>query len=117
PGQLLGFARQTMLRLEPTNLVTIIRETVAILRWTIDPRITVQVETASDLAAVQADAGQMSQVLMNLCLNARDAMPQGGTLTLSAANVTLNGSQAQQQLDARPGAYVRLRVRDTGSGI
>ncbi|OAI55144.1 hypothetical protein AYO44_00060 [Planctomycetaceae bacterium SCGC AG-212-F19] len=116
-GQLLGFSRQTMLRLEPTNLNTVIRETVAILRWTIDPRISVVVQTAPDLWPVQADPGQMNQVLMNLCLNARDAMPEGGQLTLEVANVMLDAAEARRHIDARPGAFVRLRVGDTGQGI
>ncbi len=116
-GQLLGFSRQTMLRLEPTNINTVIRETVAILRWTIDPRISVVVETDPALWPVQADPGQMNQVLMNLCLNARDAMPKGGRLTLEAANVVIDEAWARKHLDARPGEFVRLRVSDTGHGI
>ena len=116
-SQLLGFSRQTILRLEPANLNNVLRETVAILRWTIDPRITVTVQTAEDLSAVQADASQLNQVLMNLCLNARDAMPEGGQLILETENVLLASEQARRHLDARAGDFVRLRVRDTGSGI
>jgi PAS domain S-box-containing protein len=116
-GQLLGFSRQTLLRLEPTNLNTVIRETVAILRWTIDPRITVEVQTGGEIWAVQADSGQMSQVLMNLCLNARDAMPEGGRLLLQTDNVILDKEYVRQHIDARAGEFVRLRVSDTGCGI
>ena len=115
--QLLGFSRQTMLRLEPTDLNAAIQEIVAILRRTIDPRITVDVQTAPELWSVQADPGQINQVLMNLCINARDAMPQGGILRLETANVILDDSSSRLHLEARPGAFVRLRVRDTGQGI
>jgi PAS domain S-box-containing protein len=115
--QLLGFSRQTMLQLQPTNLNTAIQDTVAIFRRTIDPRIILDVRPAADLWPVQADLSQMSQVLMNLCLNARDAMPQGGRLLLETANVHIDEAHARQQLDARSGDCVRLRVSDTGSGI
>src|SRR5262249_32890833 len=66
---------------------------------------------------VQADPGQMNQVLMNLCINARDAMPDGGRLLLQAANVSIDAQTGRQQLEARPGEFVRLRVQDTGQGI
>jgi hypothetical protein len=115
--QLLGFSRQTMLRLQPTNLCNSIQEVVAILRRTIDPRIHVVQKADPDLWPVQADPGQMNQVLLNLCLNARDAMPQGGTLTIEATNLLITAEQARLQLDARAGEYVRLRVSDTGHGI
>jgi len=116
-GQLLGYSRQTMLHLEPTDLRKAIDDTVALLRRTIDPRIVVEVDSAADLWPVQADPGQMSQVLMNLCLNARDAMPDGGQLRLAAASVVLDAEQARRRLDARAGDFVRLRVGDTGTGI
>jgi two-component system, cell cycle sensor histidine kinase and response regulator CckA len=115
--QLLGFSRQTMLQLEPTDLGAAVEETVSILRRTIDPRIVVEVSRAGALWPVQADPNQMNQVLVNLCLNARDAMPQGGKLTLEAANVALDEAHARKHLDARPGEFVRLRVTDTGHGI
>ncbi|MBL8796413.1 MAG: PAS domain S-box protein [Planctomycetia bacterium] len=116
-GQLLGFSRQTLLRLQPADLNAVIDETVAILRHTIDPRIQVAVEPASDLWTVQADPGQMNQVLMNLCLNARDAMPEGGRLSLQTANVLLERDHLRRHFDARAGEFVRLRVRDSGGGI
>jgi PAS domain S-box-containing protein len=116
-GQLLGFSRKTLLRLEPCNLNTSIDEIVGILRRTIDPRITVEVQTTPGLAPVLADPGQMNQVLMNLCLNARDAMPEGGRLVLETANIEIDPAHARRHVDARPGQFVRLRVRDTGHGI
>src|SRR5262249_46135244 len=75
---------------------------------------TLQVHSAADLWLVHADAGQINQVLMNLCLNARDAMPDGGLLQLEAENVTLSEAEVARSADARPGEFVRLRVRDTG---
>jgi PAS domain S-box-containing protein len=116
-SQLLGFSRRTMLRPQPTNLNATVDEVVTILRRTIDPRIDVEVQTEPNVWTVEADPSQMSQVLMNLCLNARDAMPDGGRLVLETANVVLTHDYARLQLDARPGEYVRLEVRDTGCGI
>ncbi|HEV3259046.1 MAG TPA: PAS domain S-box protein [Gemmataceae bacterium] len=115
--QLLGFSRQTMLRPQATDLNHTVREIVRILRRTIDPRIVLEVKDAPDLWPVQADPTQMNQVLMNLCLNARDAMPEGGGLFLETDNVTLDEEYARLHLEARPGEFVRLRVRDTGQGI
>jgi PAS domain S-box-containing protein len=115
--QLLGFARRHALRLEPTDPAACVAETVALLRRTIDPRIAIDVRTDPPPGPVLADAGQIGQVLLNLCLNARDAMPEGGTLTLEAADVTVDEAHAGRHVAARPGAYVRLRVADTGAGI
>jgi nitrogen-specific signal transduction histidine kinase/CheY-like chemotaxis protein len=115
--QLLGFARQTVLRSEPVHLARIVDEVVGLLRRTIDPRVRLESITASDLWAVLADASQMSQVIMNLCLNARDAMPEGGRIQLETDNVTLDAAEARRHRAARPGEFVRLRVRDTGQGI
>jgi signal transduction histidine kinase len=115
--QLLGFSRQTVLWLQPTDLNGCMTEVVGILRRTIDPRVGVEVHTAADLWPVRADPGQLNQVLLNLCLNSRDAMPEGGRLLLETANVILDEGAAQAFPDARPGEYVRLRVADTGAGI
>jgi PAS domain S-box-containing protein len=115
--QLLGFSRQTMLWLKPLDLNRYVEEMAAFLRRTIDPRIAVVVRGAADLGVVQADPSSINQVLMNLCLNARDAMPEGGTLTLETANVVLGEDYARTHLEARSGVFVRLRVSDTGHGI
>jgi PAS domain S-box-containing protein len=116
-GQLLGFARQTVLRPRSLSLNTTADEVLAMLRRTIDPRICLEAHRAADLGTVEADPGQMSQVLLNLCLNARDAMPEGGRLTIETANVMVEEGRERQQLGARPGPFVRLRVSDTGCGI
>jgi PAS domain S-box-containing protein len=115
--QLLGFSRRTLLHPEPVDLNASMDEAVRLLHRTIDPRITLEMRPAPGLWPVRADPGQMSQVLMNLCLNARDAMPDGGRLTLETANLTLDREAAGGHLEGRPGDFVRLRVSDTGRGI
>lgn len=115
--QLLGFSRRTPLRLEPLDLNASIQETLRLLRHVIDPRIAVHAKPQANLWPVKADPAQIVQVLMNLCLNARDAMPQGGNLVLETTNVSMDYSNALDHLEGRPGDYVRLRVTDTGHGI
>jgi PAS domain S-box-containing protein len=115
--QMLGFSRRAPLRAEPTLLGQSIQDTVRLLRRTIDPRITVEAQLADHLWPVLADPTQMSQVLMNLCLNARDAMPEGGRLLLQADNVVLGTDHTRLFPDSRPGEFVRMRVEDTGCGI
>jgi PAS domain S-box-containing protein len=115
--QLLGFSRQARLALEPINLNRCVEETMTLLRRTLDRNIEVRTACDAALGKVRADAGQMQQVLMNLALNARDAMPQGGALTVETANVEVSEAHAAARLSARPGPFVRVRVRDTGHGI
>jgi PAS domain S-box-containing protein len=115
--QLLGFSRQTVLWLQPTDLNACVAEVVRVLRRTVDPRITIDTQAAAGLWPTRADPGQLNQVLLNLCLNARDAMPEGGRLLLETANVVLDEAAARASAEARPGEYVRLRVSDTGHGI
>lgn len=115
--QMLGFSRRTPLRPQPLDLNAAIEETVRLLRRTFDPRIQVEVKAAPDLWKAEGDAGQIGQVLMNLCLNARDAMPRGGALTLETANVTLDATGARSSIEGRPGEFVLLRICDTGIGM
>jgi PAS domain S-box-containing protein len=115
--QLLGFSRQNILWLKPLNLNEAVEEVVTILRRTIDPRISLEVWSAPDLWPVKADLNQLHQVLMNLCLNARDAMPEGGYLLLETSNVVLDAAAARRHPETGPGEFVRLRVGDTGQGI
>jgi signal transduction histidine kinase/CheY-like chemotaxis protein len=115
--QLLDFSSHSLFRPEPTDLNTSLAEVVGILRRTIDPRIEVEVRPAPDLWAVQANPGQISQVLMNLCLNARDAMPEGGRLVLETANVIIGDDYVHRHLGACPGEFVCVRISDTGPGI
>jgi PAS domain S-box-containing protein len=116
-SKLLGFSRRTTLRLQPADLHACAREAQTLLRRTIDPRIEVEVRGVDHLWSVRADPSQMNQILMNLCLNARDAMPGGGRLVIETANVVLDEQFARLRVHARPGEYVRLRVEDTGEGM
>jgi PAS domain S-box-containing protein len=116
-SQMLSFARQMVLRPQPLSLNNTIEEVVALLRSSLDPRIQVEVRRSADLWLVHADSGSMNQVLMNLCLNARDALPDGGQIVVETENVALGDDYVRRHLGARPGEFVRLRVRDTGHGI
>lgn len=115
--QLLSFSRRTRLRPQPTELNPIVEETLSLLRRTIDKRIDIQSDLDPHCGQVYADAGQMQQVLMNLCLNARDAMPEGGKLLVRTRRVVLSPEEARRHVAARPGIFVRLDVVDTGHGI
>ena len=115
--QLLGFSRRTVLRPLSLSLTASVEQAATLLRRTIDPRIAVEVETDPKLWTVEADPGQVDQVLMNLCINARDAMPGGGVLRVETANVVLDDAFAERHLEARAGEFIRLRISDTGHGI
>jgi two-component system, cell cycle sensor histidine kinase and response regulator CckA len=115
--KLLGFSRRTLLRLEVVHLNTVVAETLGIIRPALHPGIELVLRDAADLWTVRADPSQLSQVLLNLSLNARDAMPERGVLSLSTQNVTVTPEQAQRQVQARAGEFVLLRVEDTGCGI
>ena len=115
--QLLGFSRRAKPRMGPVDLNDCVREAADLLRRTLGPAIEIAPHCPDGLWLVEADAGQMNQVLMNLCLNARDAMPEGGRLDLETANVSLSAADARGRPEVRPGEFVRLRVRDEGHGI
>jgi len=115
--QLLAFARRQMLQPRNTNLNELAKEEISLLRNVIGERIEIQMELAQDLSVVWADPGQIEQVLMNLCLNARDAMPNGGRLLIETRNVTLGDEYKQLHPYAIPGRYVLLRVLDSGFGM
>jgi signal transduction histidine kinase/CheY-like chemotaxis protein len=115
--QLLAFSRQQVI--EPRALV--INEAVqsmqTMLRRVLGNDIELEARLADELFAVLADSGQIEQVLMNLIINARDAMPKGGRITLATANVRLNGQYALSHLGVTEGDYVLLSVTDTGTGM
>jgi two-component system cell cycle sensor histidine kinase/response regulator CckA len=115
--QLRLFTRQEEGERRPVQLNSVVEETHDLLERSISKGITIQLQLEPDLWAVEADPSQMSQVLMNLCVNAWDAMPDGGTLTLETRNMTLDEEGAQAILAARPGRYVCLSVSDTGCGM
>jgi CheY-like chemotaxis protein len=115
--QLLAFARRQVLQPKNTDLNELIKEEVKLLWNVIGERIEIHLELAEDLRLAFADPGQIEQVLMNLCLNARDAMPAGGRLLIETRNVEIREDQQSVHAEAVPGWYVMLRVLDTGVGM
>lgn len=115
--QLLAFGRKQMLAVRVLNLNTLVAGTANLLERLIGENIQLVSRTASDLKQVKADPSQMEQVIMNLALNARDAMPGGGQLTLETANVHLDEEYATTRVGVAPGPYVMLAVSDTGQGM
>jgi PAS domain S-box-containing protein len=115
--QLLAFSRQTVLEPKVLDLNEVVRENEKMLRRLIgeDVRLTAVLDPALD--PVKVDQGQIGQVIMNLVVNARDAMPKGGKLTIETGNVTLEDTSAVADPEAKPGRYVRLAVTDTGTGM
>ena len=115
--QLLAFSRKQMLRMEILDLNHVIAESAVVLRPLIGEAVELALDLHPALGLVRADAVQMHQVLLNLAINARDAMPAGGTLTVASANVTVEGFTSPEAPGVPPGSYVRISVTDTGSGI
>jgi two-component system cell cycle sensor histidine kinase/response regulator CckA len=116
-SQLLAFARRQVLQPRNINLSALAVEGVALLRRVIGEQIEVRVLTAPDLRVTLADPTQIEQVLMNLCLNARDAMPDGGQLIIETQNVEIDEAYCRVHPYARQGSYVLLAVSDTGVGM
>jgi len=117
-GKLLGYARRNQLVSTPVDPGDAFGEVVGLIRRTLDPRIRLVVRVAQGCSKVQADPTLLTQALMNLCLNARDAMPDGGTLTLASESVEVTDSDAGRHPgEAYPGRFVRLAVSDTGTGM
>jgi PAS domain S-box-containing protein len=115
--QLLAFSRKQIIELKPVDLRDVVRGSAKILGRTIRENVDIQLKLAPSAGLVQGDAGQLELVLVNLSINAQDAMPEGGTLCLETANVTLDESSAAQHSGLSPGAYVVLTVSDTGGGM
>jgi two-component system cell cycle sensor histidine kinase/response regulator CckA len=115
--QLLTFSRNQAMELQVVDLNRIVREMSRMLQRVLGETIQLEAHCCAQPTPVKADAGMMEQVLMNLAVNARDAMPHGGRLTLTTAHHVVTPNEARQTADATPGSYVQLRVRDTGTGI
>jgi PAS domain S-box-containing protein len=115
--QLLAFSRRQSIQPQVLNLNDVIVGLQKMLRRLIDMDIELNFKLAPDLGLIKADRNQLDQVLMNLVVNARDAMPDGGQLTLDTANIDLDETYAEQHLELTPGAYVLLTVSDTGLGF
>jgi two-component system cell cycle sensor histidine kinase/response regulator CckA len=115
--QLLAFSRQQVLQPRPINLNDTVRSVDKMLRRLIGEDIEIITVLDPDLGRVEADPGQIDMVLMNLAVNSRDAMPQGGKLTIQTENVELDESYIQTHLHVVPGRYILLAVSDNGTGI
>ena len=115
--QVLAFARGVEGKKAPVQLKALLREMEKIARDAFPKTIRVRTDVAKDLWPVLGYPTQLYQVLMNLCINARDAMPNGGQLSLHAENIQLDGAASQIHREAAPGPYLRLTVSDTGMGM
>ena len=115
--QLLAFSRKQVLRPRPLDLNTIVADTHKMLGRLIGENITVSLKPAAGLGTVNADPGQIEQIVVNLAVNARDAMPRGGSLTFETRNVDLDADYAMLHPGTVAGRYVLLAVSDTGTGM
>jgi PAS domain S-box-containing protein len=115
--QLLAYGRQQFLQPEILNLNQIVKDMEEAFHHLLGVGVETQFVPAPGLRAVKADAGQIEQVIMNLLLNARDAMPNGGILTLETANVSFDQESVGHFTELKPGDYVMLAITDTGAGM
>ncbi|HKD62848.1 MAG TPA: PAS domain S-box protein [Candidatus Acidoferrales bacterium] len=115
--QLLAFSRKQMLAPKILNVQSVVAEMEKILRRLIGEDIQLETSSSADLGLVRADRSQIEQVILNLAVNARDAMPQGGRLTIETANVELDSSYSHPPAVLSPGRYVMLAVTDNGCGM
>lgn len=115
--QLLAFSRKQVLQPRVINLSELITRTKKMLSRLIGEKFEVKVHCASDTVSLRADEGGLEQILMNLVLNARDAMPNGGAVEISSCTVTLTENDAKRNPEARPGSFACMRVKDYGHGM
>ncbi|MBV9482527.1 MAG: response regulator [Acidobacteria bacterium] len=115
--QLLAFSRKQMLTPKILDLNAVVTENAKMLTRMIGEDIDLVVVPGMELGAVKADPGQVEQVIMNLAVNARDAMPQGGKLQIETSNARLDDAFARSHPGVRPGEYVKLSISDTGEGM
>jgi PAS domain S-box-containing protein len=114
--RLLAFARRQPIQPTAVDLTTLVGGMAGLIGSTLGPTVEVRLDLAEDLPPARADANQLEMALLNLAVNARDAMPEGGRLTVAAERVSVRGQLAAAR-GLRPGHYVRLSVSDTGSGM
>src|SRR5262249_1475520 len=115
--QLLAFSRRQFLQPKVLHLNTVVHEISLLLQRLLGDDITLVTVLDPSLGQVRGDPGQLGQVLLNLAVNARDAMPQGGQLTIETANVAWEGNDGRGTPEMPSGQYVQLRVGDSGTGM
>ncbi len=116
-GQLMAFGRKQTLQVEPLNLNEVIPSAGKLLRRTLRENIRIEMNLGHTVRSVRADRGQVEQVLMNLAVNAQDAMPKGGVLSIETQDVELDEEYAAHHSEVTPGKYLLMSVSDTGSGM
>lgn len=115
--QLLMFSRKQVIQTRVMDLNAVLQNLANMLQRLLGEDIALEVDYATDAALIEADVGMLEQVVMNLAVNARDAMLGGGKLTINTTSLTINSTYANQHPDARPGRFVSLSVTDTGCGM
>lgn len=115
--QIMAFSRKQVLRPEPVSADRVVRDMGAMVQRLIGSNIEFVLDSPPDLPAIIVDPAQLGQIILNLAVNARDAMPRGGTLTIKTAELRLAAVQALRATEVPPGDYVLLEVRDTGVGM
>jgi PAS domain S-box-containing protein len=115
--QLLAFTRKQVLQPRSLDLKTELSHIEGMVRRLIGEHISLRIETAPSVWNIMADGGQVQQVVLNMAINARDAMPEGGVLTLGVENTSVTAAEALRIPDGVPGEYVLLTIRDTGTGM
>jgi signal transduction histidine kinase len=115
--QLLAFGRKQAIQFQPSDLNQVISHSTPRLDRLIGAQIVLQCRYAMNLPAVNIDTGMIEQILVNLIVNARDAMPQGGQLFIATESISLDAAYVETHFEARPGQFVCMTVRDTGTGI
>lgn len=115
--RLLAFARRQALAPQAVDINQLLADMEPLARRTLGERVELDLQAATDLWPALVDPGQLENAVLNLCLNARDAMPEGGQLSIQTSNFWLDRAMARTLVDARPGQYVLIAVSDTGTGI
>jgi len=115
--QLLAFSRKQLMEMRVLNFNEVVRGLEKMLKRIIGEDIELATYLSEDLGRVKADPGQIEQAIINLVVNARDAMPSGGTLTIETGNVELDEAYARRHISVKPGLYVMLAISDTGVGM
>ena len=115
--QLLAFARRQPLRPETVNLAPVVQETLPLLRRAVGDFVTVECSVGAGLWNTTVDPAEFQAAVLNLAINSRDAMPDGGKLTIELANATLDEAYASQHAEVHPGQYVLFAITDTGTGM